>query len=83
VLAGIARLTPRYHGAVADFVAPPDAAWQFTVGAPRVGELICHNDIAPWNIVFDGTRPRGLIDWDVAAPAPRAWDIAYPATPLA
>jgi hypothetical protein len=77
VLAAVARLTRRYHDAVADFVAPPDAAWQFTVGAPHAGELICHNDIAPWNIVFDGTRPRGLIDWDFAAPAPRAWDIAY------
>jgi hypothetical protein len=77
VLAAIARLTRRYHAAVADFVAPADAAWRFTVGAPRVGEIICHNDIAPWNIVFAGTRPLGLIDWDFAAPGPRAWDIAY------
>lgn len=77
VLAAVARLTRRYHDAVADFVAPADAAWQFTVGAPRAGELICHNDIAPWNIVFDGPHPRALIDWDFAAPAPRSWDIAY------
>jgi hypothetical protein len=77
VLAAVARLTRRYHDAVADFVPPADAAWQFTVGAPLAGEVICHNDIAPWNIVFDGTRPRALIDWDFAAPAPRAWDIAY------
>jgi hypothetical protein len=77
VLAAIARLARRYHDAVADFVAPADAAWQFTIGAPRTGDLICHNDIAPWNIVFDGARPLGLIDWDFAAPAPRAWDIAY------
>jgi aminoglycoside phosphotransferase (APT) family kinase protein len=77
VLAAVARLTRRYHNAVADFVAPADAAWQFTVGAPRAGDVICHNDIAPWNIVFDGTRPVALIDWDFAAPAPHAWDIAY------
>jgi hypothetical protein len=77
VLAAVARLTRSYHDAVADFVAPADAAWQFTVGAPRAGDVICHNDIAPWNIVFDGTRPRALIDWDFAAPAPREWDIAY------
>jgi Ser/Thr protein kinase RdoA (MazF antagonist) len=78
VLAAVARLTRRYHDAVADFVAPSNAAWQFTVGAPRTGDVICHNDIAPWNVVFDGAHPRGLIDWDFAAPAPRAWDIAYP-----
>ena len=77
VLAAIARLTRRYHDAVADFVAPADAAWQFTVGAPRAGDVICHNDIAPWNIVFEGERQLALIDWDFAAPAPRAWDIAY------
>ncbi|MEO7912188.1 MAG: phosphotransferase [Roseiflexaceae bacterium] len=77
VLAAVARLTRRYHDAVADFVAPANAAWQFTVGAPRAGDLICHNDIAPWNIVFEQSHPRALIDWDFAAPAPRTWDIAY------
>jgi len=77
VLSAIARLTRRYHDAVANFIAPADAAWQFTVGAPRVGDVICHNDIGPWNIVFDGTCLRALIDWDFAAPAPREWDIAY------
>jgi hypothetical protein len=77
VLTAIARLVRRYHDAVADFVAPPGSAWQFTVGAPRAGDVICHNDIAPWNIVFDGARPQALIDWDFAAPAPREWDIAY------
>jgi aminoglycoside phosphotransferase (APT) family kinase protein len=77
VLAAVARLARRYHDATAGFQAPPDAAWQFTVGAPRAGEVICHNDIGPWNVVFDGLRPVGLIDWDFAAPAPREWDIAY------
>ena len=77
VLAAIAELTRRYHDAVADFAAPNNAAWRFTVGAPRSGDVICHNDIAPWNIVFEGARPLGLIDWDFAAPAPRNWDIAY------
>lgn len=77
VLVAVAGLTRRYHEAVADFVAPPGAAWQYTVGAPRLGDLICHNDIAPWNLVFDGARPLALIDWDFAAPAPREWDVAY------
>jgi hypothetical protein len=62
---------------VSNFVAPPGADWRFTVGAPRVGEVICHNDIGPWNVVFDGARPQALIDWDFAAPGPREWDLAY------
>jgi hypothetical protein len=77
VLVAVARLTRRYHDAVAGFVAAEGAAWQFTVGAPRAGDVVCHNDIAPWNVVFDGTQPVGLIDWDFAAPAPRVWDVAY------
>ena len=77
VLVAVARLVRRYHNAVAGFRPPPDAAWRFIVGAPHTGELICHNDLGPWNIVFDGARPVALIDWDFAAPAPRVWDIAY------
>jgi Ser/Thr protein kinase RdoA (MazF antagonist) len=76
-LVAVARLVRRYHDAVADFQPPPDAAWRFTVGAPRTGDVICHNDLGPWNTVFAGTHPIALIDWDFAAPAPRAWDIAY------
>jgi aminoglycoside phosphotransferase (APT) family kinase protein len=77
VLVAVAQLVRRYHDAVADFQPPPDAEWRFTVGAPRSGEVICHNDLGPWNIVFVGARPIALIDWDFAAPAPRAWDLAY------
>jgi Ser/Thr protein kinase RdoA (MazF antagonist) len=77
VLAAVARLVRRYHDIVADFRPPPDAAWRYTVGAPRGGDVICHNDLGPWNFVFDGAHPVALIDWDFAAPAPRVWDVAY------
>ncbi len=76
-LVEVARLVRCYHDAVATFQAPADADWQFQVGAPRAGEIICHNDLAPWNIVFAGGRPVALIDWDFAAPAPRLWDLAH------
>ena len=77
VLAGVGRLLRRYHDAVAGFVPPSDAAWQFGVGAPRAGEVVCHNDAGPWNVVVRGGAPVALIDWDLAAPAPPAWDVAY------
>ena len=76
-LVAVARLVWRYHDAVADFRPPADAAWRFIVGAPRAGDVICHNDLGPWNTVFVGARPVALIDWDFAAPAPRVWDVAY------
>jgi len=76
LLAGIGRLLRRYHDAVAGFTPPPDAAWQFGVGAPTEGEVVCHNDTGPWNVVVRGGAPVALIDWDLAAPAPRTWDLA-------
>jgi len=42
-------------------------------------EVICHNDFAIYNIIFNHKKPVGIIDFDVAAPGPgpRLWDIAY------
>jgi hypothetical protein len=56
VLVAVARLVRRYHDTIGDFQPPPDAAWRFTVGAPRTGDVICHNDLGPWNFIFDSTR---------------------------
>ncbi len=64
------------------------AAHELTGGLDRAGpwqapahepaEVICHNDFAPYNFVFDGRhRLVGVIDWDRASPGPRAWDLAY------
>ena len=46
------------------------------VGAPATGEVVCHNDLFWPNLVLDGARIVGLIDWDLAAPAPRLHDLA-------
>ena len=69
-----------FHRASASFTAPADARWQFMVGAPRKGSVICHNDLSPDNTVYEpaGT-PRAFIDWDLAAPAPPLWDVAWAA----
>jgi hypothetical protein len=79
-LAGVGRLIAALHRATATFSAPPDAHWQFMVGAPKVGEVICHNDLSPDNAIYEpaGT-PRAFVDWDLAAPAPPIWDLAWAA----
>lgn len=51
------------------------AEWQLPVHQPV--EVVCHNDFAPYNMVFDGRHLVGVIDWDTASPGPRAWDLAY------
>lgn len=76
-LAGAARLLRRYHDATASFAPPDDALWQFIYPDNRRHEVICHNDFAPYNMVFVDRRPQALIDFDTAGPGPRIWDVAY------
>lgn len=55
---------------------PQTSDWKTAPGAPP-GDVICHNDAGPWNVVFRERRPVALVDWDVAAPGTRLWDIGY------
>ena len=40
--------------------------------------MICHHDLAPWNLVRSGER-WVFIDWDGSGPGSRLWDLAYAA----
>ena len=73
----LAQIIRQFHDCASSFSPPADAAWSFQVGAPTDGEVICHNDLGPWNTVFLDGRPVAFIDWDGAAPGPREWDLAY------
>jgi Ser/Thr protein kinase RdoA (MazF antagonist) len=71
----LGALVRRLHDLSADFVPPADPRW--TSAIPADGDdLICHQDLAPWNLVRDGER-WVFIDWDAAAPGTRLWDLAY------
>ena len=74
-LRDIAKMLRLYHEAVSDF--PFDDSWQPLDCTPRQPEVICHNDFAVYNIIFQNGQPKGIIDFDMAAPGPRLWDIAY------
>ncbi|MCW2811517.1 MAG: hypothetical protein JWP61_1975 [Friedmanniella sp.] len=52
------------------------AVWQIPAHQPA--EVVCLNDVAPYNMVFDDAhRLCGVIDLDTASPDPRVWDLAY------
>ncbi|KIL45474.1 phosphotransferase enzyme family protein [Jeotgalibacillus soli] len=74
VLIEIAKMLRLYHDAVSDF---PMDDWNPIDNTPDKMEVLCHNDFARYNIIFNGERPIGIIDFDVAGPGPRLWDIAY------
>ena len=78
-LVAVAQRVRLYHDAVASFEPPADALWRFCPGAPVRGDVVCHNDLGPWNTVYRDGLPAAFIDWDFAAPAPRLWDVAYAA----
>ncbi|MFC9558290.1 aminoglycoside phosphotransferase family protein [Agromyces sp. NPDC056965] len=74
VLEQAARLLRRIH----DAEPSPDAAsgvWRTKRHDPV--EVICHNDFAPYNLLVEGGRLVGVIDFDMASPGPRIWDLAY------
>ncbi len=73
-LAAGARLLRRYHDLVERFEPPAEARWRLV--APTAHEIICHNDWAPWNAIFRERRLAVMLDWDMAGPGTRMWDIA-------
>jgi Ser/Thr protein kinase RdoA (MazF antagonist) len=69
------------HDAIAAFAPAASAVWNRIIPPDRE-ELICHNDVAPWNLVR-AARGWVLIDWDAAGPGSRLWELAYAAQSMA
>jgi Phosphotransferase enzyme family len=76
-LVAMARLLRDYHEAVRGFRPTTGAGWAGHGGSVASGDLICHGDFGPWNLVWRDTRPVGILDWDHAWPAPPIHDVAY------
>ncbi|MCP9949718.1 phosphotransferase enzyme family protein [Actinomadura madurae] len=76
VLRGVGRLLRRYHEAVASYEAPNGAPWDGeTSNLDGEPEVIGHCDVTPENVVFRGGVPCALIDFDLARPTTRLFDV--------
>jgi Phosphotransferase enzyme family len=76
-LEGVARWIREYHDMVESFDVVASGPWSDR-GADPTGppELVCHNDLAPWNLIRSDLG-WSFIDWDLAAPGRRSWDLAW------
>lgn len=74
-LANLGRWLRSLHEALAGFTHP--GPWRFFgIDAPT---LISHNDVAPYNVAFDGDEVSGVFDWDLAGPSTPASDLGHTA----
>jgi Phosphotransferase enzyme family len=80
VLIALARLIRALHEASAGWVPPPGAVWGGTPASTNRpvaarAELVTHRDYYPGNVVFRDGLPAALIDFDLARPTTRLYDL--------
>ena len=81
LLQDVGQWLATYHAAVKTF-RPEDPVWRSGARPVAEDELVCHNDLAPYNVVATDTDPprlSGVLDWDVAGPGKQLDDVAFAA----
>ena len=72
-LADLTRWSRELHEAVA--ALDDEGPWRFFgVAAPTV---VAHNDLAPYNVCFEGDRLSGVFDWDLSGPSTPLLELAH------
>ncbi|MFI4972902.1 MAG: phosphotransferase [Caulobacterales bacterium] len=79
----VGALLRAYHAAVADFTPPSPAIWRHGPRDLAHGEIALHGDFAPHNLIWDGDRLAGVIDFELARPGRPMEDAVFAALRVA
>lgn len=66
-IVSVTRWVRNLHEAARDFTHP--GPWRMHDGVTKDGEIVCHNDVAPYNMCFAGDTLVGVFDWDMSGPS--------------
>ena len=72
-IASVVRWTRAFHDAVGGFSHPGPWRLPPVAGTSPIG----HNDIAPYNVCFDGDEVVGVFDWDLAGPSTPLFELGF------
>lgn len=77
LLAEVGRAAAAFHRAAADFRPAGEVDWFFGRAALGPDQIVCHHDIAPYNVVVADRHLRAIIDWDLAGPGTVRSELAF------
>ncbi len=75
----VGRLLRQIHDAMTRFLPPQPSIWRFGERTPKKGEIVCHNDFGPYNLIWRGGALVGVINWDFAFPGEPIGELAFAA----
>jgi Phosphotransferase enzyme family len=71
------RLLRRLHDVTEPLARRSGIPWVHPAATDGPELVVCHNDIAPRNTVYRDGAAVAFIDWDLARPEVRTWDLAH------
>ncbi len=78
LLKSMAILLKRYHDVSSKFIEKKldkNETWMLKSNTNH--EVMCHGDIAPYNVTVLNGKAVGIIDFDTVHPGSKLWDITY------
>ncbi len=76
-LLAAAEMLRGFQAALASFARDEADHWAYCYPDASRCDTLCHNDFAPYNMVFADGVPVGILDFDLAGPGPALRDTAY------